>query len=209
MPAWFRPAERSKSSAIEKISDAEWQRHLDLNVTTAFNVSRRRSRSCAGKRHGRIVNIASVTGPMVTNPRSAGYSSGKAAMTGLTRAIAIDTASRGITCNAVLPGWIATASSSRREIVAGKATPVGRPGSPMRLPRRCVFLAGDEASYVTGAMIVVDGGNSIVEFKGQAMTGTDDWSGKIVLIVGGGGGIGSATAPAVCDARAPAWHWPI
>ena len=81
-------------------------------------------------------------------------------MTGLTRAIAIDTARSGITCNAVLPGWIETASSTKAEIIAGKATPVGRPGRPEEVAAAVRFLAGDDASYVNGQVLPVDGGLS-------------------------------------------------
>lgn len=155
-----------KSSRIEGITDAEWQRHLALNVTTAFNVTRAVLPLMQEREYGRIVNVASVTGPLVTNPKAAGYSSAKAAMTGLTRVTAVENASRNITCNAVLPGWIETASSSPEEILAGKATPSKRPGRPDEIAAACLFLASEEASYVNGAMLVVDGANSLVEFKG-------------------------------------------
>ena len=160
-----------KSSRIEEMTDEDWQRHLSLNATTAFNVTRAVLPIMQKQESGRIVNVASVTGPLVTNPRAAGYSSAKAAMTGLTRVTAIENASRNITCNAVLPGWIETASSSAEEILAGKATPSKRPGRPDEVAAACLFLASEEASYVNGTMLVVDGANSIVEFKGAG----DDW----------------------------------
>ena len=160
-----------KSSRIEEMTDEDWQRHLSLNATTAFNVTRAVLPIMQKQEYGRIVNVASVTGPLVTNPRAAGYSSAKAAMTGLTRVTAIENASRNITCNAVLPGWIETASSSAEEILAGKATPSKRPGRPDEVAAACLFLASEEASYVNGTMLVVDGANSIVEFKGAG----DDW----------------------------------
>lgn len=159
------------SSPAEQISDAEWRLHLDLNLATAFHVIRAVLPGMQERRYGRIVNISSVTGPMVTNPGSTGYSTAKAAMTGLTRGVAIENASRNITCNAVLPGWIATASSAEAEIIAGKASPTGRPGTAAEVAACALFLASEAASYVTGAMLVVDGGNSIVEFKGRA----DGW----------------------------------
>lgn len=162
---------RIKASLLEKISDAEWQQHLNLNVTTAFNITRAVLPSMQRRKYGRIVNVASVTGPLVTNPRSAGYSAAKAAMTGLTRATAIENAARGITCNAVLPGWIATATSSKPEIIAGKATPTRRPGRADEVAAANLFLASEEASYINGAMLVVDGANTIVEFKGAS----DGW----------------------------------
>jgi 3-oxoacyl-[acyl-carrier protein] reductase len=162
---------RSKASPIERIEDAEWQNHLALNLTTNFNVTRAALPFMQRRKYGRIVNVASVTGPLVTNPRSAGYAAAKAAVSGLTRSTAIENASRGITCNAVLPGWIATASASKLEIIAGKASPSARPGRPDEVAAACLFLASEEASYVNGSMLVVDGANSIVEFKGRG----EDW----------------------------------
>ncbi len=162
---------RTKWSRLEKITDAEWQRHLDLNITTAFNVTRGVLPVMQKQKYGRIVNVASVTGPMVTNPNSAGYSAAKAAMTGLTRSTAIENAGINITCNAVLPGWIATGTSSKFEIVAGKATPTRRPGRAEEVAAANLFLASEEASYINGTMLVVDGANTIVEFKGAV----DGW----------------------------------
>lgn len=156
------------SSRTDEISDDEWRLHLDLNLATAFHVIRAVLPGMRERRYGRLVNISSVTGPLVTNPGASGYSAAKAAMTGLTRGVAIENAARNITCNAVLPGWIATASSSPAEIVAGKASPAARPGTAAEVAACALFLASNEASYVTGAMIVVDGGNSIVEFKGRS-----------------------------------------
>jgi 3-oxoacyl-[acyl-carrier protein] reductase len=162
---------RTKWSTLEKITDAEWQRHLDLNITTAFRVTRAVLPILQKQKYGRIVNVASVTGPVVTNPKSAGYSAAKAAMTGLTRSTAIENAHINITCNAVLPGWIATGTSSKPEIVAGNATPTQRPGRTDEVAAANLFLASEEASYINGTMLVVDGANSIVEYKGAG----DDW----------------------------------
>lgn len=159
---------RARPAAVDRLSDAEWQRDLALNVTTAFSMTRAVLPTMQRRGFGRIVNIASVTGPLVTVEKSAGYSAAKAAMVGLTRTTAIENAARGITCNAVLPGWIATGSSSPREMRAGKATPARRPGTPAEVAAAAVFLASDEASYITGTTLVVDGANSIAEIKGGA-----------------------------------------
>jgi 3-oxoacyl-[acyl-carrier protein] reductase len=157
---------REKASLLHRIEDAEWARAIELNLNTAFRVTRAVLPQMRRRRYGRIVQIASVTGPLVSNPRSAGYSAAKAAMTGMTRALALEVARRGITVNAVAPGWIGTASATPAELVAGRHTPIGRPGRAEEVAEVALFLASEMASYVTGQMIVVDGGNAIQEYKG-------------------------------------------
>jgi 3-oxoacyl-[acyl-carrier protein] reductase len=159
---------RETSSLFQRISDREWAHKIEINLNTAFRVTRAVLPQMLRRRYGRIVQIASVTGPLVSNPHSAGYSAAKAAMVGMSRALALEVADRGVTVNAVAPGWIATASSTKQEIAAGKNSPIGRPGTPEEVGQVAVFLASEESSYVTGQMIVVDGGNSIQEYKGPA-----------------------------------------
>jgi 3-oxoacyl-[acyl-carrier protein] reductase len=156
---------KSRAATIEKLSDEDWQHQFNINVTTAFNVTRVVLPHMQKARFGRIVNIASVTGPLVACPRSAGYSAAKAAMTGLTRATALENAKYGITCNAILPGWIETGSVSAEQIRAGKASPAGRQGRPDEVAACAMFLASAGASYVNGTMLVVDGANSLMEMK--------------------------------------------
>jgi 3-oxoacyl-[acyl-carrier protein] reductase len=151
---------------VAAISDADWAHHLALNLNTTFHCCRAALPGMAARGHGRIVNIASVTGPMVTFAGTAGYSTAKAAVAGLTRSIALEYGAQGITCNAVLPGWIATESQTPEEARAGLATPLGRSGTPEEVAACALFLASDAASYVTGAMLVVDGGNVLQDMKG-------------------------------------------
>jgi 3-oxoacyl-[acyl-carrier protein] reductase len=153
---------------LAAISDEEWRHGMDISLTTAFLVTRAVLPGMIARGHGRVVNVASVTGPVVSNPRSGFYSAAKAGMVGLTRSLAIEVARTGTTVNAVLPGWIQTGSSSESETAAGRNTPIGRSGTPEEVAEVVAFLASPAASYVTGTTVVIDGGNSIQEYKGPS-----------------------------------------
>ncbi len=151
----------TRDNLIVRISDADWDLVLGINLKGAFNCSKAAVRPMMKQRYGRIVNISSVSG-LAGQAGQTNYSSSKAGLVGFTKALAREVGSRGITVNAVAPGFVPTDLTS--EILgkvkdeAIKATPLGRLGTVEDIAYAVAFLVSDEASYITGHVLSVDGG---------------------------------------------------
>lgn len=139
------------------LADDEWDRVLDTNLSAAFRLTRRAMRGMLRARYGRIVNIASVVGPRA-NAGQANYAASKAGLIGLTKTVAAEVARKGVTVNAVAPGFIETDMTASVPDAVKRAVPARRAGTPEEVAACVRFLASADASYVTGTTLYVDGG---------------------------------------------------
>lgn len=144
-----------------RMKDDQWDAVLNINLKGTFLFTRAAARPMMKARHGRIVNMASVSG-LMGNPGQANYSASKAGVIGLTRTIARELAARDITVNAVAPGFIATEMTAAlgKDVIdqISKQTPLGRLGEPQDVADAVLFLASDAAGFITGHVLTVDGG---------------------------------------------------
>ena len=157
------PLGADEASSLTEVSSEAWQRGIQRNLDTAFNLTKAALPALRKSKAGRIIMISSVTGGLMAMAKQPVYASAKAALVGLTKSIALDEAKYGITCNAILPGWIATDTQSAHEKLQGMKTPLGRSGKPSEIAGLVNWLASENAGFMTGQALVVDGGNSIAE----------------------------------------------
>ncbi|HVM81935.1 MAG TPA: 3-oxoacyl-[acyl-carrier-protein] reductase [Stellaceae bacterium] len=148
-----------------RMKDEDWQKVLDVNLTAGFRLARAALRGMMRRRAGRIIGISSVVG-VTGNPGQANYAASKAGMIGMSKALAAEVASRGITVNCVAPGFIVSAMTDaltpeQKERITA-AIPIGRIGNPEEVAACVVFLASEEAAYVTGQTIHVNGGMAMI-----------------------------------------------
>ena len=142
-----------------QLADAEWDDVIDTNLSAAFRTTRRALKPMIRARFGRIVNVASIVGPRA-NAGQANYAASKAGLIGMTRTVAVEVARRGITVNAVAPGLVETKLTEGIGEEAMGEIPARRPARPEEIAAAVRFLASEDASYVTGTTLTVDGGLS-------------------------------------------------
>ena len=157
------PAGPNEATDISQVSLEALQIGMSRNLETTFLATKYFLPKIRKSQSGRIIMISSLTGHVMAMRNQPVYATAKAALVGLTKSIALDEAKYGITCNAILPGWIATDSISESEKSQGQSVPMGRGGSPDEIASAITWLATPGASYITGQAIIVDGGNSIKE----------------------------------------------
>ena len=148
-----------------RMKDEDWQAVIDVNLTANFRLSRAAMKLMMRKRFGRIINITSIVG-VTGNPGQANYVASKAGLIGMTKSFAQELATRNITANCIAPGFIATPmtevlNDKQREAILGRI-PAGRMGGPSDIAAAVIYLASDEAGYVTGQTLHVNGGMAMV-----------------------------------------------
>ncbi|MGD1934061.1 MAG: 3-oxoacyl-[acyl-carrier-protein] reductase [Candidatus Phaeomarinobacter sp.] len=155
----------TRDNIFMRMKDEEWDQVLSVNLTASFRLSRGLMRGMMKRRWGRIVGITSVVG-VTGNPGQANYAAAKAGMIGMTKSIAQEVASRGITANCVAPGFIQTAMTDvlddgQKEAISTRI-PAGRRGTSDEIAAATLYLASEEAAYVTGQTIHVNGGMAMI-----------------------------------------------
>ena len=155
----------TKDNLFMRMKDEEWDDVLAINLTSAFVLCRAALRNMMRKRYGRIVNIASISG-IFGNPGQGNYAASKAGLIGMTKSLAREVASRGITANCIAPGFIETPmthalNEKQVEAIAG-TIPTGTFGKPGDIAAAAVFLASEEARYITGETLHINGGMVMV-----------------------------------------------
>ena len=155
----------TKDQIFMRMSDEDWQQVLDVNLTSSMRLCRAVMRPMMKARWGRIINISSIVGA-TGNPGQVNYAASKAGMVGMTKSIAYEVASRGITANAVAPGFIATAMTDKltddQKEKINVQIPTGRMGTPEEIAAAVLYLASPEAGYVTGTTLHVNGGMAML-----------------------------------------------
>ncbi|MDP3486344.1 MAG: 3-oxoacyl-[acyl-carrier-protein] reductase [Bacillota bacterium] len=154
----------TRDGLVLRMKLEDWQKVLDVNLTGAFLVSRSAAKVMLKQRSGKIINVSSVVG-IGGNAGQANYAASKAGLIGFTKSLAKELATRGITCNAVAPGFIETAMTAVLPEEVRQAflsrIPLGRPGTPLDVAQAIGFLASPKADYITGQVLRIDGGMSI------------------------------------------------
>ena len=155
----------TRDNLFVQLKDEEWDQVIDVNLTATFRLARAAVRGMMRRRFGRVIGITSVVG-VTGNPGQGNYAASKAGMIGMVKSVAAEYARRGVTANCIAPGFISTPMTDKlnekqREAILGRV-PAGRLGSPEDVAAAVVFLASNEANYITGQTLHVNGGMAMI-----------------------------------------------